>query len=156
MLFITVTKGKPRKVKYEIKQEIIVVGCQLPTCRLCVQGGRSWDQGFSVQWNSIWTSLNMLGGEPLYSEVQVDVWRVHCVVTSNASWVMVTWHLVQWIDRQTHTTENITFPPICWHALIRNNCIKPRQTDGNGSWKTYVYHTVSLSFTDITSKMAIF
>ena len=34
-----------------------------------------------------------------------------CTVKSNASWVMVTWDPV---DRQTHMSENITFPRLCW------------------------------------------
>ena len=80
-----------------------------------------------IQVEQVWTCQ----GGSLYTEVQVDVWGVHCVVRSNASWLMATWYLVHWTDRQTHTTQNITSLQLRWWAVIRNKRIKPWHTDGN-------------------------
>ena len=38
-----------------------------------------------------------------------------CAVSSNASWVIVTCEPP--VDRQTHMSENITFPQICWRVV---------------------------------------
>ena len=42
------------------------------------------------------------------------------MVKSNASFVMVKWEppVDRLTDRGTHTTESITFPQLCWHAVI--------------------------------------
>ena len=46
------------------------------------------------------------------------VWGT-CTVRSNASWVMVTWDSPLPMHRQTHTSENITFPQVRWRAVIK-------------------------------------
>ena len=69
----------------------------------------------------VWTSLQYWSPDVtsrgfLYSEVPCG----HCMVRSNASRVIVTWDPLwrEWqTDRQTDTTENITFPQLRWRAV---------------------------------------
>ena len=51
--------------------------------------------------------------------------REACAVSSNASWVMVTWSLTPPTPRQTDMTESITFPQLRWRAVMNtSNIIK--------------------------------
>ena len=69
--------------------------------KMSLVGARSGGQGSSM-------SDVFLGGD--------------CTVSSNASWLMITWEPP--VNRQTGTSENITFLQVCWQLDVLRKIMK--------------------------------
>ena len=74
--------------------------------------------GGAVQWGPMsglgrGAGFTGLGGRDLYSKIQCleGVWEP-------VQWVMGNGHMAPPVNRQTDTTENITFPQLRWWAVL--------------------------------------